>query len=115
MSLARGRDELHTARVLSEGAVGEEDLQFWVTNTMHRINTTQRLIKDRENSIHVFGLGLQKTGWDTLRAWIECEQEICDGLHDNLRLYARQIVLMRSFAVAKDWKLFFGEDGYGHL
>ncbi|SOC91758.1 Permuted papain-like amidase enzyme, YaeF/YiiX, C92 family [Rhizobium sp. AN5] len=115
VSLARGRDELHTARVLSEGAVGEEDLQFWVNNTMHRINTTQRLIEDRENSIHVFGLGVQTTGWHTLRAWIECEQEICDGLHDNLRLYARQIALMHSFAVAKDWKLFFGEDGYCHL
>lgn len=52
---------------------------------LHRIDTTERLMRYREMELHAFGVATANSSWNTPKVWLEHSQRIHAGLERNLQ------------------------------
>jgi hypothetical protein len=104
-SFLAGMDDVN-----SEGHFGEI-----VNMARYRIEVTERLNLDRENSVKTFSLGEKILGWEVFTAWLECEQLIQDSMALNVMMYDMRLDYLIEFGTDKGWNVSEFESFYSAL
>jgi hypothetical protein len=103
---AREKDEKQLDHDLAAGLLDSTSFELTVNQIASRINTTCKLISERQKDLYV----LRLFSWKATQALAEAEALICDGLFQNLSSYRRQWQMLEEYAAENGWQICHDEE-----